>query len=51
MPLYGDLRMFWHKMNGDLRMILYFMNGEMRYNVFKEGEINMLKPFKRKIYP
>ena len=31
-------------------MILYFMNGEMRYNVFKEGEIDMLKPFKRKIY-
>lgn len=37
-------------MNGDLRMILYFMNGEMRYNVFKEGETAMLKPFKRKIY-
>ena len=31
-------------------MILYFMNGEMRYNVFKEGETAMLKPFKRKIY-
>lgn len=46
----GDLRSFLSKTNGDLRMILYFMNGEMRYNIFKEGETVMLKPFKRKIY-
>ena len=46
----GDLRSFPSKTNGDLRMILYFMNREVRYNIFKEGETVMLKPFKRKIY-